>query len=430
MKLDHHQTKRATCGRTLRKLAAASDWSPNVTVWHAAQVDRFFDNLGTFERRMSKPKQHRTRRLRDCMFTSYSGALCAFLQEAHKRGLKHLKPLSPEQLEQHLRSALPTKRIFDHAVIMTQTKANGKKRITLSPGQKIRIANRLAADILEASGVANPFEFCRAGKGPHAAIAEIVRLAEEEGVRDFVVFDLENYFTSVDAKHLTGVPLPKRVMRHAVCFNRHVILLHSNINAAEVETARHGLPQGARASGIIASSLLGRELRQLDGAKGIVTFVDDGVLGACDPAGANSLAEATKLRLAKIPGGPLSFKRLDVVSIEQGFQFLGYYLRLDAMSEVPKVFIQPSHEARAKFRRRLMRKLGSISPKPDWDQASEVAHRYAKQWRQSFPLWKPSEAKLFEFEGMAESFADDFLSGFISKHGPPPKLHGIVGKSA
>jgi hypothetical protein len=158
-----------------------------------------------------------------------------------------------------------------------------------------------------------------------------------------------------------------------------------------------------------------------------VTFVDDGVIGACDPTGAKSLAEAIKLRFGNFPGGPLGLKKLDVHSIEQGFPFLGYHIRLDAMSQQPKVFIKPSHEAKEKFRRKLMRKLGSISPKPDWNQAIARAHDYAREWRRSFPLWQPNEAQLDEFELLVEIIVSDFLSGFTGKHVLPSPPLACVG---
>jgi len=419
--------QRQRCLRALVALATGDQWSWAERHWHARQIDRYFDDLATFERRMAKPNRRCTRRLRHSLLTGYSGALCAFLQEAGSRGIKRIKPQSPEQLEKFLRSACPARPLFEHAVIKTQTKANGEKRVTLSLGRKVRTAQRLVSDVLEASGVANPFDYSRAGKGREAAIAEIVRLVEEEGIRDFVIFDLANYFTSVDAKHLKGVPLPKKVMRHAVMFNRHAILLHSGCTATEAEAARHGLPQGARVSGLLASTLLGRELRQLDGAMGIVTYVDDGVIGACDPAGAKSLAEAIKLRFGNHHGGPLGFKKLDVHSIEQGIPFLGYWLRLDLLSELPKVTVRPSHEAREKFRRELMRKLALTSPKPDWDTAIEVAHAYGKRWRAAFSHWQPDEAEIHEFEGKVEIFVGDFLSGFPGKHGLKPPVLACVG---
>lgn len=417
--------QRQRCARALVALASCSQWSDADLHWHNRQIDRYFDDLASLGRRINEPNPHGVRRLRDSLLTSYSGRLCGFLQEACVRGLKHIKPKSPQQLEQFLRSARPTTRIFEPTVIKTQVKANGTNRITLSPGRKVRTAQRLVGDVLEASGVANPFDYNRAGKGRDAAIAEIIRLVEKEGISDFVVFDLQNHFTSVGTKHLKGISLPKKVMGNTVFFNRHAILLHSNCNAAEAEAARHGLPQGARVSGILASSLIGRELRQLDGAMGVVTYVDDGVIGACDPAGAKSLAEAIKLRFGKHPGGPLGLKKLDVHSIEYGFSFLGYWLRLDHFSEEPKVWAQPSHEAWEKFSRKLMRKLGSISPKPGWDDAVEVAQAYGNRWRLNFPHWQPTEAGLDEFEGKVEILVGDFLAGLTSKHAPP--AHWLIG---
>jgi hypothetical protein len=141
-----------------------------------------------------------------------------------------------------------------------------------------------------------------------------------------------------------------------------------------------------------------------------VTYVDDVVIGACDPAGAKSLAEAIKLRFGNHPGGPLGFKRLDVHSIDQGFAYLGYWLKLDAFSDQPKVVMRPSNEARKRFKHRLFRRLAAISPKPNWDMAVQVGLAYANTWRAQFPHWQPDDAKLYEFEGIVECWVSDFLS--------------------
>jgi hypothetical protein len=419
--------QRRRCARALAALASGAKWSSANRHWYACQIDRYYDDLATFERRMAKPNERHTRGLRHRLLTSYSGALCAFLQEAASRGIKHIKFQTPVELEKFLRSACPTKPLVEYAVIKTQTKANGVKRITLSPGPKVRTAQRLVSDVLAASGCVSPFDYCRAGEGRGAAIAELIRLVEEDDIRDFVVFDLQNYFTSVDASHLQGGPLPNKVIQHSVLFNRNAILLHTNCIAAEAEAARHGLPQGARVSGQLASTLLGRELHQLDGAMGVVAYVDDVVIGACDPTGAKSLAEAIKKRFGKHPGGPLGFKKLDVHSIEHGFAFLGYWLRLDQGSKPPKVSARPSHEAWGKFSRRLARRLGSLSSKPGWDEAVEVAHAYGKQWRKAFPLWKPGDAEIDEFEGKVEILVGDFLDGYPGKKGLKPPVLACIG---
>lgn len=228
----------------------------------------------------------------------------------------------------------------------------------------------------------------------------------------------------MSTKHLKGAPLPRKVIEHSVFFNSGAILFHRTGDASEAEAARHGLPQGARLSGTIASSLLGRELRRLDGTRGIVTYVDDVLIGACDPAGAKTLAEAIKMRFGKLPGGPLSFKLIKTASAEGGFSFLGYWIRLIEKEGEPFVSVKPSHEAYQKLRKRTYKRLRQLGAKLDWDMGVKRASSYLERWLKTYSYWKPTEQEVDEISARVETYVSDYLSNV------PLKIKPALGKAA
>jgi hypothetical protein len=254
-------------------------------------------------------------------------------------------------------------------------------------------------------------------------VKEVIRLIEN-GTGWFVQFDIKDFFSSVKPTHLhEKLPLPRQAIQHTLLFNRDAVLFSPKLTEAEAEAARQRLPAGARLSGKVAAMLLGRELRDLNGATGTVVYVDDGIIGCCDPAGAKCLVETLTARFCNYPGGPLSFKFIDVVTPEQGFSFLGYWIRRLTLAGAEQIVVRPSHEAKQKLRRRLFERLEKLGPSIKWDEAVERAQSYASRWRTQFPLWQPVESELFDFEAEIEGYVSDFLNGFTSKL--TPKLEYI-----
>jgi len=316
--------------------------------------------------------------------------------------------------------------------VSVQHKANGAKRIIMSPGPKVRCAQHHVGRVLGCWGINSPFEHNGKGLGQARAIKEIVRLIEDNGVRSFVHFDISNFFSSVKPNHMKGrFHLPRTVINNTVFFNRSVILFHHSMDVAETKAARQCLPTGARLSGFIASMLLGQELRKLSGAMGIVTFVDDGLIGACDPAGAKTLAQTLNQRLQKLYGGPLSFKYLNIVNVEEGFSFLGFWIRLITVDGAEKVLVKPSHESHVKLKRNLFRQLKALGQSATYDEQLARADEYLANWLRAKRPWIPTDLEIMDHQHRILEYVTDFRDGFANKHQLPklPKKLGLLGLS-
>lgn len=414
------------------RLAVASGWTTQETSWHFARVNQHASDLRRLKRLVQNGRRHAAFRLQDHILHSQSGRLCAFIdQYVLKAKSGKIRPLTVQQLDNRLASVRPDQQIFGSALVTSRKKADGKKRVIMSPDWKIRTAQRLVSRTLPCWNVQNDFDHNAPGRGTHTAVKEVIRQIKEEGITSFVLFDIKDFFSSVRPSHLKGrLPLPDRVMKHAVFFTRRALLVLANkLDMIEVEAARQCLPAGARLSGMIASSLLGWILHNLSGAKGLVTFVDDGLIGACDPAGANNLAEALKSRLSQHPGGPLYLKHLSVVDAHQGFPFLGYWIKIhsDTFVGTETVVVRPSHAAKNKMKRNLFRRLRVLGKSAGYDALVEVAHTYRVNWLSSFPLWNPSEEELFDLEGEVETYVVDYLDGYEGKQSLPKVKLAMIG---
>lgn len=412
----------------LKRLANASGWADTEYHWFSRLLRNFAKSQHKLRLRAEAGRVHEAYRLQDHTLNSLAAAVSVTLDRVVPRCRdKQPVPLSPSDLEKKARAIRPTRRIFGHARALKKSKADGSHRIVLSPDWKIRAAQDLVSEVLECWGLTSPFDFNVSGRGHTAAVLEVKRQIVEDGARHFVQFDCKNHFSSVKPPHLKGLPIPRQVTMHTAFYNGRVILLHPSMGAVEVKAARQGLPAGARLSGTLAATLLGREIRNLCGEMGKpVMFVDDVIIGGCDPSGAKYLAEALEDWFSHHPGGPLNFKFIRVVSACEGFEFLGYWIRLVPGQEIgQKVILQPSHQAKSRFRQRLFEKLGNLGKKSSHDDLLARATTYLENWRASFPLWEPSEAQLAILGDEVYCWVFDWLSGMTKKFPIGKTLSGV-----
>lgn len=402
----------------LRRLSRASGWPEKAYRWHCQLLRNYAKNRYKLRLRVQAGQLHEAYRLQDHILNSLAAAVSVTIDNVVPRGKsKPIEPLSPADLEKKARAIRPTRRILGLAVALKKPKADGSYRIVLSPDWKVRRAQDLVAEVLECWSLTSSFDFNTIGRGHSAAVQEVKRQIIEDGARHFVQFDCKNHFSSVKPPHLKGMPIPRQVLMHTAFYNRSVILLHPSLDEVEVKTARLGLPAGARLSGTLAATLLGREIRNLCGAMGKpVMFVDDVIIGGCDPAGAKDLAEALEDWFSQLPGGPLDLKLIRVTDVCDGFDFLGYWIRLVPDHELgQKIVLKPSHVAKSKFKRRLFKRLDKVGKGASHEALLFNAAKYQENWRAAFVLWEPTNDELTNLTEEVHCWVFDWLNGDTKK---------------
>lgn len=411
------------CEHALAQQAKASGLTSDQTSFLERQISKHIRDLVKISQLSAAGNEKGVVRLQSRTLRSFSSRLCGTLHELTAKRLpaEPLSSLSWEDFERMVQTNPLASGQPDTCSVFKLKKANGKRRVVTSPGLQTRGAQKALGEMINARGLVSSYDFNCKGRGPKAALLEIARLMEEDQRRFFVVFDLADYFSSVKPKHLQGFKLPKEVLQSVVFYNRRATLKRSVNNTTRLtfggkcDPARRGMPQGATCSGKLANALLGRELRELSGDLGIVTYVDDGVIGVRTQPEARDVAQALEWRFTNLSGGPIHFKHIDVNDARAGFAFLGYWVRLAETATEPVIRFTPSHQAKRKFRRKLLRRLGHLGPSASWDEALLLLEGYRKNWLAQKPLWQPSDDDLRDFEIETETWVDDFFNGYTEK---------------
>lgn len=341
--IDSIEEYRLDCRRALLRQSNASGWERGRISFLGRQIDDHARGLRKIVRLSAEGRLLEANRKTALTLQAFGCRLCGILDQivSRKGAAEPLPKMSWNRFEKLVQASPLAGQPPDPCTVMFQKKANGKKRVITSPGLKTRAAQRPLAIVLEANGISNPFEHNGEGKGVTAALTSIKRAIIDDGLRWFVIFDLANYFTSVKPDHLRWAPIPTEIMQNVVYFNQHATLIQGHkphrrmLIGRKCHPARLGIPQGAVISGILTSALLGRELRNLSEDLGIVTYVDDGVIGARSQPEAEKAARALEKQFANLKGGPIHFKYIEVRDACQGFPFLGYWVqRLEVDGQV------------------------------------------------------------------------------------------------
>ena len=405
-------------------LGKANSWNPPLIQWIEQQITSHESKCRKLRRLHMAGDKRKAIHLEAKILRSFSARLCGELYEYGRRkaSLSAAEPIEWDEFERRVNQSPLRGRSFEPALVHFTQKTNGTCRQIVSPGKRMRAAQRVLARVMDTQDGLNPHEHNCTGRGRNAAVNEIVRFILEEGIEAVVVFDLANFFPSVKPTHLEWLNIPNEVKSNVVFFTNHVPLIsfaNKQGPLNKTKPARHGLPQGAIASGRIASALLGRGLLHLGGEKGIVTYVDDGVIGARTLAEAQKIAHALQERMANLQGGPIGFKRLEAYDVKQGFEFLGYWIAIRETNSELKVRLSPSHSAKRKFRRNLFRRLRKLSPASDFECALAEMEEYLKLWLPQFSLWQPSVEEIESLKDEAASWVDDFFNGCLAKYPIP-----------
>ncbi|HEX4737387.1 MAG TPA: reverse transcriptase domain-containing protein [Allosphingosinicella sp.] len=377
-------------------------------------MNHHFGRLEKLRRHREGERREAELKLQSAILRGFGGRFCAVIREHHLQ--TPTAPVSFAELQARAQHLDLFRKCGEVSVVHLQRKHDGSCRVVTSPSRSIRCRQRLLGQVLNARFGEPSDEFNIAGKGRDAAVLRVKNMIEQEGARAIVAFDIEDYFPSVKPKHLGWVRIPTPVLNHTLFFNRRATLFKKG-PTGKAEAARQGLSQGASASGKIASALLGRELRHVTGDLGKVIYVDDGIIGACAPPDANAIAKTLAKRMAELNGGPLSFRYLKCLDVQQGFSFLGYWFRVAVDSNDAQVTLTPSHTAFVRCRQRLFARLKKMQP--EWDAAEAIAEEHVKAWRRAFSLWLPDSVEEVDLNARVLSWLDDWFHGCTKKPGKP-----------
>lgn len=399
------------------KLANRSSWEPAKVNWLKTLMRKHRSDLNRLRNQVVSGAVDKVESSQFKVLSSFAGHAFAYIAELAKAYKNEIDfPLMTWSDFEGKVTSLPTNSSAQaEAKFFLREKAKNGHRLICNPGFEARVSHRLICNVVDAVSPPSPGEFNVSGLGSQAAVQRVIDHIETGQFTHFVVFDIANFFPSVQPKHLGWLKWPANIMKVAFLTDAYSAYCKS---VGKTKTARHCLPQGAPASTRITSALLGRELRSFSEENGKVIYVDDGIIGARSHADAQEVAKALEQRLANLDGGPIGFGKLEIVQASQGFEFLGYWIRQDESDGQHKTIVCPNNAAKEKAKRKLHKKLRQREPGLEFDAAIQIAETYMRSWQKSFKHWHPKPQALVDLESQAWSWVDDYFQGYTKKIPP------------
>jgi hypothetical protein len=195
------------------------------------------------------------------------------------------------------------------------------------------------------------------------------------------------------------VGLPEAVVKNCILIPAHAPLsimgdLPPNTTEDVLDGAiRRGLPQGSRASQLIAGMLLGPTLKHLAPADRLIVYGDDIAIAACNEGEATALKKALPGMLKSHPAGPFRLKHCDTKHINKGFDFLKYHFRRNPFTG--KVRRRPATKSYSRYERRVV----SLILKTPKARIREAVEHYTAAWAGSFIRWRPVRLSFIQLAG-------------------------------
>jgi hypothetical protein len=256
-------------------------------------------------------------------------------------------------------------------------------------GPKRQALHLLISEYLEARHGRDERDYLRPGKGAERASDWLVSMYENEDFPYFVLADIQNFFRSVhQGKIAKRLGLQEGVVTNALCIPNASTLfpiggLPPDLSIPTlVGAAQEGLPQGSRASQIVAGLLLGPTLREISPAERFVFLGDDVALAASTKQEANALQKALVETLASHPAGPFCLKHCTVEHVSRPFDFLQYRHKRDWFTG--EMHRRPAARSYARYERRIEGYFVKFKVRD----AIRLAARYRRHWVRSFRRWK------------------------------------------
>lgn len=201
--------------------------------------------------------------------------------------------------------------------------------------------------------------------------------------------DVENFYRSVQKGEIGKLlGLPEAVVANALCIpqSASIFPIGGFLPELTIQTlvgaAREGLPQGSRASQIVAGLLLGPTLRTISPAERFIFLGDDMALAASTKQEANALQKALVETLTSHPAGPFRLKHCTVQHVSRPFDFLQYRHKRDMFTG--EMHRRPAAKSYARYGRRVEMYFRELK----FSDAVRLTARYRWHWVRSFRRWK------------------------------------------
>lgn len=329
--------------------------------------------------------RRRVRVIQNRIFRSFAAKLVCLI-----RCLDHPADISMAHLKLIAATLDPGKDCGEKIRIRAEPKSSGQGwRPICSFGLKRQACQRLVADVLTARFGIDEIDYLTRGKGAERASDRIVELFEKDKFSYFVTADIQNCFRSVENGSLAALlGLPENVVMNSIRISPSASLSivggfpPSLTYKTLVGAVQSGLPQGSRASQVVAAILLGPTLRQVTSADRALFLGDDIAIAAHQHQEAVALKKALVGALSSHPAGPFRLKHCDVEHVGFGFNFLQYRHRRDPFVE--RLHRRPAAKSYEKYKRKVI----SLFKGHSYRDAFRHTARYRWHWMRSFRRWE------------------------------------------
>jgi len=227
------------------------------------------------------------------------------------------------------------------------------------------------------------------------------------GYRWCCELDISNFFLSFDGGKLPGcLPLPEAVTRKVVTSQYYTLIPGNYVEelgedafsnpevvkyhplAAEIVSARQGIPQGSSVSPLVSEVLLASTIDQIPDKGRVVAYADNILLQAQSENEAVDMLSSLRLALKSHPAGPLMPSSITWFKPGEQVRFLGYHIK----KKDGAYKAAPLPERYREFKRRVQRKIEYIerdktSPKHKAVATKELI-KYVKAWTAAYTLWE------------------------------------------
>ena len=309
--------------------------------------------------------------------------ILAVLRAAHKKRRR----LSWPKIRQIAGGLDLGKQCLEKRFIYMKPKDVGGKRPVCTFGIEATARQYIAADLLKAKILGNPYEYAREGRGPKS-ISIAIKGAIHEGYYYWIEADVVSCFASLKPGHFDDLPLPGAI-KADILSNMHAIPGHNPDKLSiedwkSIQAARHSLPQGAASSSPLASAFLGRVLRPLMVKAKVVlfTYSDNIIIGARSAEEAKAFASALRESFLALPAGPLTIKIGACNDARYRADILGWRFKLRLFEDEFRVTMCPRQRSFYRFEKRLRCRVAEGG-----EDFEARGHDYAQSWAKSLQ-WK------------------------------------------